>query len=132
MSDKIGKIDISQLNSPPEKHEFDTAKFFAERGKDIVFLKPSNIPNIHTPDITMNGTEWEIKCPEGNGKRTIENILKKAEIQSHNIILDLRRIKMPEEQCIAQIKFNFDTKSKIKRIYIITKGLQLIELPEKH
>ena len=23
-----GKIDISQLNTPPEKHEFDVAKYF--------------------------------------------------------------------------------------------------------
>ena len=33
-----GIIDISQLNTPPEKHELATAKFFAERGKDIIFI----------------------------------------------------------------------------------------------
>ena len=80
----------------------------------------------------MDGIEWEIKCPEGNGKRTIENILKKAESQSHNIIIDLRWIKIPEKQCISQIKLNFNTKPKIKRMLIVTKGLRLIELPEKH
>lgn len=57
----MGSIDISQLNTPPEKHEFETAKYFADRGKDIVFLKPSDIPKIHTPDIWMDGLEWEIK-----------------------------------------------------------------------
>ena len=39
----------------------------AELGKDIVFIPP------HRPDIFMDGVEWEIKCPEGNSKRTIEN-----------------------------------------------------------
>ena len=41
---KIGTIDISQLNSPPEQAEFETAKFLAEKGKNIVFIRPSSIP----------------------------------------------------------------------------------------
>ncbi len=132
VSNKTGKIDISKLNTPPGKHEFETAKFFSLMGKDIVFIKPSNIPNVHTPDIEMDGVMWEIKCPEGSGKRTIENTFKKAETQSSNVIIDLRWIKLPEKQCLTQIKLNFDTKQRIKRMYVITKGLQLIELPEKH
>ena len=38
-----GKIDISVLNVPPEKHEFDTAKFFAKMGYDVEFIKPRHI-----------------------------------------------------------------------------------------
>ena len=127
-----GIIDISQLNIPPEPHEFETAKFFSELGKDIVFIRPSSIPNVHRPDILMDGVEWEIKCPEGEGKRTIEKIIKKAEKQSSNIILDLRWIRIPENRCLSQIKHNFDTKQQIKRIVVITKGLRLIEFPEPH
>lgn len=127
----MGSIDISQLNSPPEKHEFETAKFFADRGKDIVFLKPSDIPKVHTPDIRMDGLEWEIKCPEGEGKRTIEKSICKAVLQSRYIIIDLRWIKIPEKQCLSQIRLNFDTKTRIRRILVITKGLRLIEFPEK-
>ena len=128
-NNEIGKIDISQLKILPKEHEFETAKFFSSMGKDITFIKPSNIPNVHTPDIIMDGAEWEIKCPEGKGKRTIEKILEKGVNQSHNIIVDLRWIKIPERQCLSQIKLNFNTKPKIKRILIITKGLKLIELP---
>ena len=40
---KIGNIDISRLNNPPNKDEFATAKYFAEQGIDIVFIRPSNI-----------------------------------------------------------------------------------------
>ena len=40
----VGRIDISALNTPPEKHEFEMAKYFAELGKNITFLKPSSIP----------------------------------------------------------------------------------------
>ena len=35
---KRGKIDISALNVPPEKHEFEMAKFFAAMGKDVVLI----------------------------------------------------------------------------------------------
>ena len=58
---KIGTIDISQLKTPPEKSEFETAKYLAEKGKSIVFIRPSSIPNQHRPDILMDGLEWEIK-----------------------------------------------------------------------
>ena len=128
-NNKQGMIDISQLNTPPEKHEFETAKFFANMGKDIVFLKPSSIPGVHTPDILMDGIEWEIKCPEGSGKRTIEKNIVKAELQSHNIIIDLRWIRIPEKECISQIRRNFESKTKIKRILVITKGLRLVIFP---
>ena len=74
----VGRIDISALNTPPEKHEFEMAKYFAELGKNITFLKPSSIPGNHTPDIRMEGVEWEMKCPFGNGKRTIEDNFRKA------------------------------------------------------
>jgi len=107
-----GKIDISALNTPPEQAEFSTAKFFANMGKDITFIRPSSIPNHHRPDIVMDGIEWEIKCPEGSSKRTIENNIRKAEKQSHYIILDLRRIKLPEKECLAQVKQNFREKKR--------------------
>ncbi len=63
-----GKIDVSKLNSLPEDHKFAVAKFFSEQGKDVEFIKPSNIPNIHTPDIHMDGVDWEIKSPQGQSK----------------------------------------------------------------
>lgn len=50
----IGTIDISQLNSPPGKAEFETAKYFANLGKNIAFIHPSAIPKQHTPDIIMD------------------------------------------------------------------------------
>lgn len=121
-----GNIDISSLNSPPEQAEFETAKFFAAMGKDITFIRPSSIPNQHRPDIKMDGIEWEIKCPEGSSKRTIENCIRSAEKQSSSIIIDLRRIKLPEHRCLKDIENNFFTKPRIKRIMVITKEKEII------
>ncbi len=129
MNINIGKIDISNLNTPPEKHEFETAKYFASMGKDITFLKPSDIPNIHTPDILMDGIEWEMKSPSGNSKRTIETNIRQAAKQSHYIIIDLRRIQVPEKTCISQLEKLFNSRSDIRRLLIIRKNQELLEYP---
>ena len=117
-----GKIDISQLNTPPEKHEFATARYFAEMGKDIVFLKPSDIPTVHTPDIIMDGVEWEIKSPDGKSRRTIENNFRDAVKQSRYIIFDLRRIQVPEKTCISQLEKEWKVRPYLKRLYVICKS----------
>ena len=126
-----GTIDISQLNTPPEKHEFEAAKFYADMSKNIIFLKPSDIPGVHTPDIKMDGLEWELKCPQGDSKRTIEQNFRKAMKQSQYIIFDLRRIKVPEKLCLAQLKEFFDSKKRVKKLLIIRKNGDLLEYPEK-
>ena len=127
----MGHIDISNLNTPPEQAEFETAKFFAALGKDVTFIRPSSIPNQHRPDILMDGIEWEIKCPEGHSKRTIENCIRSAQKQSHFIIIDLRKIRLSEKQCLSDIERNYRTKSGVKRILVITKDLKLIQFPRQ-
>lgn len=114
-----GNIDVSNLDYPPEKHEFETAKFFADMRKDIVFLKPSTIKGEHTPDILMDGFEWEIKSPQGNSKRTIENNFRNAVVQSRYIIFDLRRIKLHDNQCVTKLKKEFRARRYLKKLLII-------------
>ena len=126
-----GKIDISQLKHPPHKHELDTAKFFAERGYDIVFIPPSNIPGVHKPDIIMAGKEWEIKSPTGKGRNMISRILKVAAKQSKNVIVDLRNIKTDEKTCLSQIEKRVDEHTTIKRVLVIKKNEELLEYSTK-
>lgn len=127
----IGKINISNLNSLPEEKEIKVAKFFAEKGKNITFIRPSSIPGQRRPDIEMDGLEWEIKCPEGNSKRTIQNNIVSASGQSPYIIIDLRYMKTSEKETLSQIEKQFEARSRVKRILVITKNLQLIEFPPK-
>ncbi len=124
-----GTIAISAPNSPPKEKELRTAKFFSERGKDITFIPPSNIPGHRRPDFNMDGLEWEVKCPDGSSKRTIERCIVSAEGQSLYIIWNLRYVKLPEKFCLSQVEINFNTRSRVKRILVITKTLQLIEFP---
>jgi len=131
MSLMIGKIDYSKLKVKPEQHEIETARFFSERGCDVSFIPPSNSPKVHTPDIMMCGIAWEIKSPTGKSKRTIENCIRQAAKQSHYIIIDLRRVKLEDRICLLQIKRQFNLKTYIKRILVITKSLELVELSRK-
>ena len=126
-----GTIDISKLKIPPEKHELETARFFAEQGHDVVFIPPSNSPNMHFPDIEMDGVAWEIKCPKGRSSRTIENNFRKANKQSENIIIDLRRIQLPEAKSISQIRREFYLRPRIKRLLIILRNNELMALKRK-
>jgi len=125
-----GIIDISQLQVPPAKHELATARYFADKGKNVVFIKPSNIPDNHRPDILMDGIEWEVKSPQGKAKRTIELNFRKAIKQSQNIIFDLRRINIPEDRCLSELEAEFNQKH-AKRLLVIKKNGELIEYPQK-
>ncbi|MBR1817050.1 MAG: hypothetical protein IJ763_10200 [Lachnospiraceae bacterium] len=123
-----GYIDTSQLSTPPENHELETAKFFADLGKNIIFINPINIKGTHTPDIIMDGVEWEIKSPTGSSKHTIENNFRNAISQSKYIIFDLRRIKLPEAHCLSRLEFEFKLRKYLKRLLIIKKDNSLIEI----
>jgi hypothetical protein len=124
---KQGKI----LYSPfvlLEKHEIETISFLALLGKDIKILEPVRSKGVRTPDIAMDGICWEIKCPIGNGKHTLERILKKAYHQSQNIIFDLRKIKLPEQKAISQLKREFKIRTNLKHLLVITKNNVLLDI----
>ncbi len=122
-----GMIDVSRLNCLPEEHEFETAKYFADLGKDIVFIKESHIPGVRTPDIMMDGVEWEIKCPKGKGNNTITGNFKKAVKQSRYIVFDLRRCNVPESKAITQLQHEFECRIYLKRLLVIKKSGELLD-----
>ena len=85
-----------------------------------------------TPDLKINGIEWELKSPQGNGIKTIENILKKATKQSKNIILDFSRIKMNGNQALSRTKYYLHSnKHGIKKLIIITKNHKVIDFEDE-
>ncbi|MCR5060673.1 MAG: hypothetical protein K6A80_06545 [Saccharofermentans sp.] len=127
-----GRIDISQLKSPPDKTEFLVARYFAALGKDVLFIPPSAIPGQHRPDIFMDGVEWEIKCPEGNSKRTIENNMRKALLQSRNVIFDLRHMRLSEKEGLSKLEKEFKLNSQPRKLYNIRKNGELIAYLGRH
>ena len=128
MPRKVRKGSVITNGVVLEVHETATIVLFLELGYDVELIPRSNQEGIHKPDIKMNGLEWEIKAPKGEGKWLIKNTLKKAQHQSENIIIDLRRIKIPEDKCLPSINREFLHSKRIKRIKIVTKKGELLEL----
>ena len=126
-----GRVDISKLKNPPEKHELSTARYFAELGYDVEFIPPNNTPKMRSPDIVMDGVAWEIKSPIGKSRRTIENNFRNANRQSDNIIFDLRRIHLPEAVCMAQLEREFSISRHVKRVIVIKKSNEMVTFSKK-
>ena len=109
------------------EHEISTIVFLTEQGYDVELIPKSNEQGFQTPDIRMDGLEWEIKSPKGSGKWLIKNTVQKAAHQSENIIIDLRRIKIPQEKCMADLKRQFEFSKRIKHMKVITKSKKMLD-----
>ena len=69
-----GKLIIPSVHGfRPESHEIATALKLATAGHQVEFLVPSNLPGVRTPDLLIDGLEWEMKSPRGAGKHTISH-----------------------------------------------------------
>lgn len=110
-----------------QDHEYATIKTLLLAGYNIQLLPPVQGKGIKTPDLTIEGIPWEMKAPMGNGKRTVQNTLMRAGKQAENIIIDLRRSKMQEDQAIMAFKKEFSLAKKLKRLKIITKREEILD-----
>jgi hypothetical protein len=116
----------------PEPHEIQTALFLRKQGRDVRFLAPKNRDHIKTPDISMDGLEWEIKAPISGGARVVEHALRSATKQSPNVIIDLRRCKLTDERALRQIKHeSMKRKTTLSKLLVITKAQRTIDLTSK-
>ena len=110
-----------------QEHEYKTVKLFLEKGIDVELIPQSRITKLRQPDIMMGGVAWEIKAPMGTGKNNIENTLQGASGQSRNIIVDLSRSKMYEEEAIKGYGQYFKNSKRIKRLKIIKKNREIVD-----
>jgi ribosomal protein S6 len=117
------------LDHPPEPHEVDAAWILAVHFDcEVEFLKESKGYMVKTPDIKMRGVFYEIKSPNGKSKSTISNNLNKAKEQSRNIILDLRRLKMSQNDALSEVEQYLSLQRGITRMLVITKDKKVLAL----
>ena len=110
-----------------EKHEYKTVVFLTGLGKNVELIPKSNKKGVHTPDIIMDGIEWEMKSPKGQGRWLIENTLRTALTQSPYIIIDLDRIKIHQTKCLQELEKQFMKFRAIKKLKVITKTKKVID-----
>lgn len=123
----MGKGRIIPNGVSLEKHENDTVVFFTNLGYDIELIPPSNTPHAKRPDFTMGGVEWEMKSPSGKTAGTIEHAFRHAAVQSQNIVIDLRRTKLPDKTALNILKQRFEKSRRVRRLKIITKTSKLLD-----
>ncbi len=123
---RLGRT-IIPLGVFPEKHELETAAIFLAHGFDVEFIMPSRTKGSKTPDVMIKGVLWEIKCPTGNGKKTVEKQLQRAGKQSKNIILDGRRTSLGDDNIENELQKKFALVRSIKRILFIKKDGVIID-----
>ncbi|MCA9301142.1 hypothetical protein H6801_01330 [Candidatus Nomurabacteria bacterium] len=125
MKRKNGRT-IIPLGVFPEMHELETAAVFLAQGFDVEFLLPSRIKGIRTPDVKIDNILWEIKCPTGSGKKTVEKQLQRASGQSKNIIFDSRRTKLVDTYIEKELRKQLKLSRSFKKLILITKeGIRL-------
>ena len=101
--------------------------FFTNLGYNIELIPPSNTPKAKTPDFMMDGKAWEMKSPQGKSRVTVEHAFKRAAKQSENIIIDLRRTKIPTDQTKTALEKLFGSSRRVRNLKVITREQQLLD-----
>lgn len=110
-----------------EDHEYETVKLFLDLGYDIELIPPSKIKGLQMPDLMLQGIPWEMKSPKGSGKNTIKHTLQNAGHQSSNIIVDLRRCKLPEPIAQRDLNYYFKISKRIRRMKVVINEEKIVD-----
>lgn len=89
-SGKKPKITQDRKAEPLPK-ETQVADWLAELGFNIHFRATRSDEGKRTSDILIDETPWEIKQPQGKGKRNISNQFNEAQGQSDRLVLDVSK-----------------------------------------
>jgi len=115
--------------NPPEPHEVDVAMVLARHFQSTVeFLIPVDDYKRKSADIIMLGVEWEIKCPIGKSKYTIQEQFRRASKQAISIVIDTRRTKLEYESIEKSVLFEMKKRPYIKKVILIDKQEKVIEI----
>ncbi len=123
---KYNVILPTNIKPSPARYELTAAQLLAEHFKaDVEFIQRANHK---TPDFVISDIKWELKSPTGTGKRNIERQLQTGIKQSKNIVFDARRSKIHIARIKNVLNYQFRLAKSIKRIVLIDKSKNIIEL----
>jgi len=112
-----------ELGARPSEREIEVVNILVINKiprKQVVFLCPNRTKGAKTPDITIDGSPWEIKNIEKLGKYTIEHTLRTGLKQSGNLIIDLRDLRVDfQEKATKSIKQEFKQRKSWKGLVVI-------------
>ena len=109
----------------PWPHELRAAKILALAGHYVEFL-PEN--SLHTPDIRLDGVEYEIKSPETEKTSSLEQSIRTALKQCPNIVIDSSRMKMYDMRVRGFLIKKCRDQKQIKKMLLITKHGEIVDI----
>ena len=110
-------------------HELNTAQALAADGHNVEFVKKSNAEGERTADIVMDGLLWEMKAPTASHVQAIERNIRRACLQSENVILDARRMRsIPPYALEREARACVKRIAKLKRLIFIDRTGRPIDI----
>ena len=109
----------------PWPHERRVADILALAGHYVEFLPEGNL---HTPDIKVDGVEYEIKSPETEKVSSLEQSIRTALKQCSNIIIDSSRMKMRDDRARRFLVKKCREQKQIKKMIFVTKRGEIIDI----
>lgn len=110
-------------------HEMDTARALASAGIEVRFICRREGQYIHTPDILINGFEWEIKSPQSSNAKALQRNLRKALHQANRVIIDSIRIKgMPDAVVERELRKLSQSMRSLRSLKFVTKKRTVIDI----
>lgn len=112
----------------PEEYEISVAMNLTKAGYSVTFIEPIDSYKRKTPDIFMNGVEWEIKGPLGSGYQTLSRQIKRGLKQSKSIIIDGSRMKMLDADIERWLKKNINEHKSLQNLKYMTKDGKIVDI----
>ncbi len=110
-----------------ETHEYATINVLLADGEDVELVEKSRTPHTKSADIIMLAMFWEMKSPNGKTSRCVEHALRRAVHQAPNIIIDLRRMHLPDAMLIIVLERLFRELRSVRNLWIITKKCDILK-----
>lgn len=83
---------------------------------------------MHSPDIRLDGIEYEIKSPETRKTSSLEQLIRTALKQCPHIIIDSSRMKMHDDKAQKFLVKKCREQKRIKKMLFITKRGAIIDI----
>ena len=98
-------------------------------GKHVEMAPRVNFPEkIPSPDYLVDGLKFDLKEITGSGKGVVDGNLRKTKQQSENIVFDVTRTKLSNDEILSQLEKVYDLNRRGLSIAIIKDGEELIDI----
>nr|DAN91378.1 MAG TPA: minor capsid protein [Caudoviricetes sp.] len=98
-------------------------------GKHVQMAPRVNFPEkIPSPDYLVDGLKFDLKEISGSGKGVVDGNLRKAKQQSENVVFDVTRTKLSNDEILSQLEKVYDLNRRGLGIAIIKDGEELIDI----